>query len=34
MQRLTALRRRYPLLHRARFFDGKFDEELGIKDVT
>ncbi|WP_428992613.1 glycogen debranching protein GlgX [Pseudoxanthomonas winnipegensis] len=34
VQRLTALRRRYPLLHRARFFDGKFDEELGIKDVT
>jgi glycogen operon protein len=34
VQRLTALRRHHPLLQRGRFFDGKFDEELGIKDVT
>ncbi|MFC6841164.1 glycogen debranching protein GlgX [Xanthomonas theicola] len=32
--RLTHLRAHYPLLHRARFFDGAYDEELGIKDVS
>jgi len=34
VRRLLQLRRRYPLLHRARFFDGQFDEALGLKDVT
>ncbi|RXR06607.1 glycogen debranching protein GlgX [Pseudoxanthomonas composti] len=34
VRKLAALRRHYPLLHRKRFFDGKFDQELGIKDVT
>jgi len=34
VRRLLQLRRRYPLLHRARFFDGRFDEALGLKDVT
>ncbi|HYG06248.1 MAG TPA: glycogen debranching protein GlgX [Stenotrophomonas sp.] len=34
VRRLLALRRRYPLLHRGRFFDGKFDESLGFNDVT
>ncbi|MCW0412411.1 glycogen debranching protein GlgX [Xanthomonas sacchari] len=34
VSRLTHLRAHYPLLHRARFFDGVYDEELGIKDVT
>jgi glycogen operon protein len=31
---LLALRRRYPLLHRSRFFDGEYDQALGLKDVT
>ncbi|HST43639.1 MAG TPA: glycogen debranching protein GlgX [Luteimonas sp.] len=34
VRRLTSLRRRYHLLHRSRFFTGRFDEELGVKDVT
>jgi len=34
VRRLLSLRRRYPLLHRSRFFDGSFDESLGFKDVT
>jgi len=34
VRRLLALRRRYPLLHRSRFFDGEFDENLGFKDVS
>jgi len=34
VRRLLALRRRYPLLHRGRFFDGEFDESLGFKDVS
>ncbi|WP_267387933.1 glycogen debranching protein GlgX [Sphingomonas sp. GC_Shp_3] len=33
-RKLTALRRRFPVLHRARFLSGKIDEELGVKDVT
>ncbi|WP_409929040.1 glycogen debranching protein GlgX [Sphingomonas sp. BAUL-RG-20F-R05-02] len=33
-RKLTALRRRFPVLHRARFLSGKVDEELGVKDVT
>jgi isoamylase len=34
VQRLTAIRRRHPVLSRSRFVDGRFDEELGVKDVT
>ncbi|PPT26335.1 glycogen debranching enzyme GlgX, partial [Xanthomonas arboricola] len=34
VRRLIRIRQRYPLLHRARFFDGKFDEALGLKDLT
>lgn len=34
VRRLLALRRRYPLLHRSRFFDGEFDESLGFKDLS
>jgi isoamylase len=33
-RRLTALRRRFPVLHRARFLVGEVNEELGVKDVT
>jgi len=33
-RKLTTLRRRFPVLHRARFLSGKIDEELGVKDVT
>ena len=32
--KLTRLRKRYPILRRSRFFTGKYNEELGIKDVT
>ena len=31
---LTALRRRLPILHRARFLTAEWNEELGVKDVT
>jgi glycogen operon protein len=34
MQRLTALRHKYPILRRNRFLTGVYNEELGIKDVT
>jgi glycogen operon protein len=34
VRRLTTLRRRYPILHRSRFLDGKLVEELGVRDVT
>jgi isoamylase len=34
VQKLTGLRSRYPILRRARFFSGTFDEELGVKDVS
>ncbi|KHL25214.1 glycogen debranching protein [Croceibacterium mercuriale] len=33
-RKLTALRRRFPVLHRARFLVGEVNEELGVKDVT
>jgi glycogen operon protein len=33
-QALTALRHKYPILRRARFFTGQYNEELGVKDVT
>jgi glycogen operon protein len=34
VQRLTALRHRYPILRRNRFLTGEQDEELGVRDVT
>jgi glycogen operon protein len=34
VQKLTGLRQKYPILRRARFLKGEFDERLGIKDVT
>jgi isoamylase len=34
VQRLTELRRHYPILRRSRFLTGEFNEELGVKDVT
>jgi glycogen operon protein len=33
-KRLIALRNRFPILRRARFLTGRFDTELGFKDVT
>ncbi|WP_419757657.1 glycogen debranching protein GlgX [Acidisoma sp.] len=32
--RISALRRRFPLLTRGRFLNGEWDETLGLKDVT
>jgi isoamylase len=34
VQRLTALRQKYPILHRNRFLTGAYDEELDVKDLT
>jgi len=34
VQKLTGLRSRYPILRRTRFLSGRFDEDLGVKDVT
>ena len=34
VQRLTALRHKYPILRRNRFLTGIYNEELGVKDVT
>ena len=34
VRRLTALRQRYPVLHRTRFLTAQWNEELGVKDVT
>ena len=34
VQRLTALRHKYPILRRSRFLTGDYNEELGVKDVT
>jgi glycogen operon protein len=34
VQELTALRHRYPILHRTRFLTGAYDEALDVKDVT
>jgi len=31
---LIALRQKYPILRRTRFFSGDYNEELGLKDVT
>ena len=32
VQKLTGLRRKYPILRRARFLNGEYNEELGVKD--
>jgi glycogen operon protein len=34
VQKLTALRHKYPILRRNRFLTGSFDEELEVKDLT
>jgi isoamylase len=34
VQKLTRLRHKYPILRRARFLTGQFNEELGVKDVA
>ena len=34
VQTLTALRAKYPILHRSRFLTGAYDEELEVKDLT
>ena len=34
VQKLTALRRKYPILRRNRFLTGKYVEEVGAKDIT
>jgi len=34
VQKLTALRHRYPVLRRSRFLTGEYNEELKVKDVT
>ena len=33
-RKLAALRHKYPILRRTRFFTGEFNEELGVKDLT
>jgi glycogen operon protein len=33
-RKLIGFRRQYPILRRDRFLDGKYVEELGVKDVT
>jgi isoamylase len=33
-KRMTALRRRYPVLRQSRFLSGEWNEDLGIKDAT
>jgi glycogen operon protein len=34
VQRLTALRHKYPILRRSRFLTGEYNQELEVKDVT
>ncbi len=34
VQRLTALRRQLPILHRSRFLTAEWNEDLGVRDVT
>ena len=34
VQKLTALRTKYPILHRSRFLTGAYDQELEVKDLT
>jgi isoamylase len=33
-RKLTGLRHKYPMLRRARFLTGEYNEDLGVKDVT
>ncbi|MBN9561959.1 MAG: glycogen debranching protein GlgX [Alphaproteobacteria bacterium] len=33
-RRLIRIRQNYPILNRARFFTGEYNEELGVKDVS
>src|SRR3954470_17858009 len=33
VQKLTSLRRQYPILHRSRFLTGEYNAELDVKDV-
>jgi len=34
VKKLTALRAKYPILHRNRFLTGAYDQELEVKDLT
>src|SRR6202522_1247806 len=34
VQKVTALRHKYPVLRKNRFLTGEYNEELGVKDVT
>jgi isoamylase len=34
VQKVIALRQKYPILHRNRFLTGAYDEELDVKDLT
>jgi glycogen operon protein len=34
VRKLTALRRKYPILRRSRFLSGETNEEIGIKEIT
>jgi isoamylase len=34
VQKITALRHKYPVLRRSRFLTAEYNEELGVKDVT
>ena len=34
VRELTALRRRYPILTRGRYLNGRYSEEAGVKDLT
>jgi glycogen operon protein len=34
VKKLTALRRKYPILRRSRFLSGETNEEIGIKEIT
>jgi len=34
VQKLTALRRKYPILRRSRFLSGEMNERIGIKEIT
>jgi isoamylase len=34
VQKLTALRHKYPVLRRTRFLTGEYNDQLGVKDVT
>jgi glycogen operon protein len=34
VRKLTGLRQQYPILRRARFLTGEYNEELGVKDVA